>query len=212
MAAAAGLIVGCTAEALTRLPPFIHDLLRQPIAYSGFVMLLVTTLIALGLWSRQPPRLEKGAFVAAVIVAGAIVGITGIVAIRVGWWNGPAFAFSWPVFATLYWFGAMGYVAVIMLPYRWLTLRGYRWSRVAFFVAVLAFIAAATYVGDKLCIKLGIYSFDNGYTIWHDVVYGLAIFSIPFLAYELLRPRMSVLMKLRASSQAIAVPPGTRFL
>ena len=85
IAAAAGLFVGCTAEALTRLPPFIHDLLRQPLAYSGFVLLLVGTLMILGLLSRQPPRLEKRSFVVAVIKSGAIVGTSGIVAMRFGW-------------------------------------------------------------------------------------------------------------------------------
>ncbi len=194
IAAAAGLLVGCIAEALTRLPPYIHDLLRQPLAYSCFVLLLVGTLMILGLWSRQPPRLEKRSFVVTVIGAGALVGISGVVLIRFGWWNGPAFDMSWPVFATVYWFGAMGYFAAILLPHRWLTLHGYRWSRVAYFITVLAVIATAAYLGDKLCIKKGVYTFGNGYKVWHDVVYGLAIFSIPFLGYELLRPKMSALL------------------
>ena len=96
---------------------------------------------------------------------------------------------SWPVFATVYWFGATGYFAAILLPHRWLTLHGYRWSRIAHYIAVLAVIATATYVGDELCTKQGVYTFGSGYKVWHDVVYGPAIVSIPFLAYALLRPR-----------------------
>jgi|GEM_PF-5908699 len=60
---------------------------------------------------------------------------------------------SWPVFATVYWFGAMGYFAAILLTHRWMTLHGYRWTRVAYFIAVLAVIATATDVGDELCIS-----------------------------------------------------------
>ena len=89
--------------------------------------------------------------------------------------------------------GAMGYFAAILLSYRWLAPHGHRWSRFAYVIGVPAFIAAATYVDDELRVEHGVYFFDSGYKVWHDLVYGLAIFSSPFLVHEILRRKAATL-------------------
>jgi len=191
IAATTGLVIGCLAEALTRVPPTLHNLLQQPLAFAAFAVILGGTLLSLNLWCGQPPRPERRSFVIAVVVSGIVCGVSGVIAIRFGWWNGPAFQMSWASFGTIYWLGGMGYFAAVLLPHRRLTSHGNRWGRIFYFVGVLTFIATATYVGDELCIRKGVYAFGGGYKVWHDVVYGLAIFCAPFIVYEILRPKTS---------------------
>jgi len=173
--------VGCLVELSTRFPPHLHDLLKQPLARAALAILVIVTIGAAS-------RMERS-FAVAVIGCGAFCGLTGVIAVLAGWWSGPAFDMPWPAVGSVYWLGGMGYFAAFLYPYRWLAERSTLRARVAYVTGVLVFVALATYAGDIVCLRLGVYLFQAGYSIAHDVLYGVVLFLSPFLVYDIHRIR-----------------------
>ena len=200
----AGLVVGFIAEALTRLPPFLHRLLRHPLAGAALVLLCIGTLVSLVAWSRQNASGERRAFVLAVVGCGALCGISAVVAIRVGWWSGPGFDMPATTLGLVYWSGTMGYFAAVLHPYRSIASHGPSWIRAAYILTILALVGVATYLGDKLCLRHGVYVFEAGFRVWHDVLYGIAIFCSPFIVYE--RSRRQHKESISQNSPVVAKP------
>jgi hypothetical protein len=187
--ATAGLIVGFIAEGLTRHPPFLHQLLGHPLAAAAFAALLIVTLGSLILWSRQAGYTERRTFVAAIITAAALGGLFAVLAIALGWWSGPAFNMPALAFGLVVCLGATAYFATLLQPQRWLVARRLWWAQLVYILGLLVLLAVVTVLGDEMYLAKGTFVFGRGYTVWHDALYGVIVFSAPFLLYQVFIPR-----------------------
>lgn len=187
-----GLAVGYLADTLEGTIPSFHQVLQQPAIIVLMPIITLVTIAALVLWARQGGSADREAFVAAILVAGAVTLLFHALAQAVGWWSG--FFFQAPLFvlALLTGLQAIALFALFLLAYRWLAVRWPRLALLAYGLLVLLVIAG-TIVGDQSLLASGTYVFQGGYTIGTDVVYGVVIFCLPLLLYHLIRqhPRVT---------------------
>lgn len=166
----------------------VTDFLATPV---GGATVVVAALVGFGLlllWARQPGATSRGAVVLAASALGIVVAALNVALGGSGVWRSATYALPLVVLAALYLVLPSVFVALLLMGYRWL---GRRTDRAAAVYAVflLAVVAPLIVVGDTLALESGYIAFGAGYTVWGDMLLGVALFALPVLTYEGLRHR-----------------------
>jgi hypothetical protein len=143
------------------------------------------TLFAFARWGRQGDA-ERRAFTMAILANSTwILGVQAI-APYAGWWGGVAMQPPIPLQVALYGVSLIAVVALFLGLYA----SGSRRRRslgLGIAAATVISMAMATVAGDRTLLARGTLVFDNGYTVASDVIYAVAMFSLPPLVYEIAR-------------------------
>ena len=76
-----------------------------------------------------------------------------------------------------------GAVGGTRMLYRWLAARRLWLARLIYLLLLIGMIPA-TIFGDEMVLRSGVLTFGGGYTIWHDVLFGMFLFALPPILYE----------------------------
>ncbi len=186
-----GLVVFCALSGLTQLVAPFRVLLSSPFVQVLVVLAAVVTCTVFLLWGRLPGVVDRRAYVAAVLVMGLLVGLFQAVAPALGWIGGPVTAAPLLMQGLIYGLSLSALVALLLAGYRWLVRRRL-WLALMIYALLSLAMLLATIFGDRYALGSGLMTFGNGYTIFVDSVYGLALLWVPLAIYALLCLRSKV--------------------
>jgi len=186
--ATCGLVLGYVADTLEGTIPSFHQVLQLPVVGVMVILITLVTSAAVVLWAQQGGSDDRKAFVSAILLTAGVAMLFHALAQAVGWWSGHFFQAPVFVLTLLTGLQAIAFFALFLLAYRWLAVRWPRLALVAYSVLVLLVIAG-TLVGDQAFLRSGMYVFQGGYSIQADVIYGVGIFCLPLLLYQVIRQR-----------------------
>jgi hypothetical protein len=127
---------------------------------------------------------------------GTLVGVSGFtmayqgLAAFLGLFGGPSASAPAAVQALDFGLALAGILGLFLLLYIRLESGGKRLAR-QFLFLVLVLVFFATIVGDQYQLAVGLLTFNNGYSVATDILYGEFIFVFPVALYELLLRRAS---------------------
>ena len=179
-----GCIVGLVAGGMAASPPLLQNLLNDPLADAGVVILALGTVACLFLWARHSADPDGPAYATAITLTGVITVLANVIAPALGWWRGPYFETRILPLALLTGLKAMS-IGLFLAGYRWLAARRPRLALVLYGALVLLLIPGII-SGDRAVIDSGLFTFANGYQIWHDVILGVVLFILPLIVYATL--------------------------
>ena len=180
-----GFLVGFVAFPIGASPPTLQNLLENPLIDAGVVILTLGTVACLILWARQSADPDRRAYVIGLAITWGIIVLSNIVAPALGLWYGPYFETRIVPLALLTGIRATGGIGLILLGYRWLAARRPRLALAVWGVLLLLLILGVPRA-DQAVIDSGVFSFGNGYQIWHDVLLGVVFWVLPLILYETL--------------------------
>ncbi len=186
-----GLVVFCALSALTQLVAPFRVLLSSLFVQVLVVLAAVVTCTMFLLWGRLPGVVDRRAYVAAVMVMGLLVVLFQAVAPALGWIGGPVTAAPLLMQGLIYGLSLSALVALLLAGYRWLA-RRHLWLALTIYALLSLAMLLATIFGDHYALGSGLMTFGNGYTIFVDSVYGLALLWVPLAIYALLCLRFKV--------------------
>ena len=179
-----GCIAGIVAGGMAASPPLLQDLLENTLADAAVVILALGTVGCLFLWARQSASPDGMAYATAITFTGVIAVLANVIAPALGWWRGPYFETRLVPLALLTGLKAMA-VGLFLAGYRWLAAQRPRLALVLYGALVVLLIPGII-SGDRAVIDSGLFTFANGYQIWHDVILGVVLFILPLIVYEAL--------------------------
>lgn len=182
-AAVIGLLAGAVGGTRMMYPPSLQLLLQDPVANGVVVVIALGTVLSLIHWAREPGHLHRRPFIAAILAVGGLAVITNLLAPAFGWWGGPVFNAPLLPLALLTGLKATLYLSLLLLLYRWLASRRLWLARLIYLLLLIGMIPA-TIFGDETVLRSGVLTFGGGYTIWHDVLFGMFLFALPPILYE----------------------------
>ncbi len=152
-----------------------------PSAPLGAAAIVSIALVACGplvVWARRPGHLDRGPVAVAAATLGLTTGVLNLILGTTGIWHSCSRTLPLPVVATYYLLLPIVFGALVLTGYRWLARHVRRPGLVygAFlWVAVTPLIA----IGDNVAIENGTLAMGGGYTVWMDVLLGVALFWLP---------------------------------
>lgn len=179
-----GCLAGIAAGVIATSPPKLQNLLQNSLVDTGVVVLAFGTVACLFLWARQSADPDGLAYATAITITGVITTLANIIGPAFGWWRGPYFETRIVPLALLTGLKAMT-IGLFLAGYRWLAARRPRLALVLYGVLVLLLIPGII-SADQAVIDSGLFTFANGYQIWHDVILGVVLFILPLVVYETL--------------------------
>ena len=179
-----GCIAGIVAGGMAASPPLLQNLLKDPLVDAGIAILALGTLGCLFLWARHSADPDGPAYATAITITGVITVLANIIAPALGWWRGPYFETRIVPLALLTGLKAMS-IGLFLAGYRWLAARRPR-RALALYGALVLLLIPGIISGDQAVIDSGLFTFANGYQIWHDVLLGVVLFILPLIVYEAL--------------------------
>jgi hypothetical protein len=184
LATAAGVLVA-------EVPAF-SPLLWNPVGAGLVVLGTLSTMGVFLRWAHQPGHGDRLVFGDALTATGILIVVANVIAPVMGWWGGRYFSAPLLVLALLTGVGAMGWLALLLLGYRWLAARRPGLALLLWGLILLVLVPVATILGDQYQLASGMLAFGGGYTIGHDVVVAEGLLLTPILLYEIRRRRRGV--------------------
>ncbi len=170
---------------LIKLNSFFQNLLYNPFIATIIALITLLPVIFLFIWASKQNQEQKAAVKATAIFGVGVVFMQWL-APTVGWYGGPATYAPAIMQGLIYGISVMGFAALLLWAYRSLTKKNYSWGLFCYFLILLSIILG-TIVGDKFAIERGIITFQNGYTIFTDVLYAIVLVVFPPLIYKIIR-------------------------
>ena len=186
-----GLVVFFALSGVTQLVAPFRVLLTSPFVQVLIVLAAVGTGTAFLLWGRLSGEVDRGAYVAAVMVMGLLLVLFQAVAPALGWLGGPVTAAPLLMQGLIYGLSLAALVALLLAGYRWLARRRL-WLALTIYALLSLAMILATILGDRYALGSGLMTFGNGYTIFVDIGYGLALLWMPLAIYAWLCLRFKV--------------------
>ncbi len=186
-----GLVVFFALSGVTQLVAPFRVLLTSPFVQVLIVLAAVGTGTVFLLWGRLSGEVDRGAYVAAVMVMGLLLVLFQAVAPALGWLGGPVTAAPLLMQGLIYGLSLAALVALLLAGYRWLARRRL-WLALTIYALLSLAMILATILGDRYALGSGLMTFGNGYTIFVDIGYGLALLWMPLAIYAWLCLRFKV--------------------
>jgi|SRR5712692_10584889 len=165
-----------------------NGFLSTPLGASVVVIAALLACGGLAYWARRPGHPDRGPVVVAAATLGVVTGVLNLVLGTIGIWQSCSYRLPIPVVASYYLLLPMVFGALVLAGYRWLT-QHVRRAGLVYGAFLLVVVPPLIAVGDNVAIEKGILAMGGGYTVWMDVVLGVALFWLPVGVYGRLRSR-----------------------
>jgi hypothetical protein len=138
----------------------------------------------------RPGHPERGPFVVAVLITGALAAAFQGIAPVVGWFGGVAFEPPLLLQVMVYGWSLTAAAALFLAIYRALVACFVQLGLLVYVLIVLL-LGLGTALGDRMYLESGVFEFENGYTVFSDVLYLFALLGLPLAIFEAARRRSS---------------------
>ena len=184
--AAASFFVLMVISELTKLTFWFQALLYNPLVASFVTLIALASLFLIILWIQNRGDKEHVAMVRSILIVGTFALFYQWLAPTLQWWKGTAFGAPTIMQGVIFGGALAATIAFLLVFYRFLAKRSYPFALLAYtiFIVVLTW---ATITGEQKMADQGIYVFGNGYTLTMNILYEIALFTLPISFFEYFR-------------------------